>query len=123
MNALRAGAAYFLLVFALGFAFGALRQGLMAQGLPRAPLVWAEIPLILAFAWWAAGWCAARFGVAIAAGARLAMGFVMLLLLRLGELAVGVVFMEQTLRSHAAAVMSAAGAAEAVPQLLAALFR
>jgi hypothetical protein len=122
MTAPRAGAAYFLLVFALGCALSAVRTGLMGLGLPRAPIVWIEIGIILAFAWWAAGWCAERFGVAIGTGTRLVMGVVMLALLRAGELAVGVGLMGQTIQAHAAALLTAGGLAEAAPQLLAALF-
>jgi hypothetical protein len=122
MAAVRAGAAWFGLVFALGFLFGALRQWLMGFGLSRGLLVAIEVPLILAFAWWAAGWCARRFMVPIAAGPRLAMGLVMLLLLRLGELAVGVLLMGQTVAGHFIAMASTAGLIEAAPQILTALF-
>jgi hypothetical protein len=117
-----AGTAYFLLVFGLGFALGTVRHGLMDAGLSRSVLVAAEIPVMLAFAWWAAGWCAARFGVATSMAARLGMGAVMFLLLRLGELGVGVGLMGQTIAGHVAALVAAPGALEAAPQLLTAFF-
>jgi hypothetical protein len=121
-RALAAGAAFFGLVFGLGFLLGALRHLLMGYGLSRGVLVAAEIPLMLAFAWWAAGWCAERFGTAISASARLVMGGVMLTLLRVGELGVGMAFMGQTAASHVAALLTAPGLLEAAPQVLAALF-
>jgi hypothetical protein len=118
----RGGVVFFAFVFGLGFALGTVRQLLMGIGLGRQLLVVAEIPIMLAFAWWAAGWCARRFGVAASTAARLGMGLVMLILLRLGELGVGVYLMDQTVRSHFGALTAAAGAAETLPQILAALF-
>jgi hypothetical protein len=122
MRALTAGAAYFALVFGLGFLLGALRQLLTGAGLSRGMLVAAEIPVMLVFAWWAAGRCAERFGVAISAAARLTMGAVMFALLRLGELATGVALMGQTVQDHAVALATTAGLLETAPQLLTALF-
>jgi hypothetical protein len=122
MTALRAGFVYFLLVFGLGLALGTVRTMLVGAGLSRALLVWIEIPIILAFAWWAAGWCAERFGVAIALASRLIMGLSMFSLLQAGELVVGLVLMGQTAQSHLAALTTGSGAAELLPQLLAALF-
>jgi hypothetical protein len=120
--AFRAGAAYFALVFALGFLLGALRQGMMGHGFGRSLLVAIEVPLILAFAWLACGWCAGRFGVPIAAGARVLMGAIMFVLLQAGELAVGVALMGGAVASHMARLGTAAGVMELLPQMLAALF-
>lgn len=117
-----AGVAYFVLVFGLGFILGWLRHLLMGLGLGRDMLVFVEIPLMLAYAWWAAGWCAARFGVATGSAPRFAMGMVMLMLLRLAELAVGMTLMGQTFQTHLAALATARGAWEMAPQVMAALF-
>jgi hypothetical protein len=119
---IRAGIAYFLLVFGLGFALGGLRQALMGHGFERGLLVAAEVPLMLVFAWWASGWCASRFGVATTTAARLGMGVVMLLLLQAGELGVGVLLMGQTVQSHFAVLATASGMLEVAPQVLSALF-
>jgi hypothetical protein len=119
---IRAGIAYGVMVFGLGFALGMHRHGLMGIGLGRSLLVALEIPVMLAYAWWAAGWSAGRFAVSAGTAARLAMGAVMFALLRLGELAVGMAFMGQTASSHAAAVMTPAGLLETAPQVLTALF-
>ncbi len=61
-RALAAGGIYFALVFALGFLLGGARQALMGLGLERTLLVAAEIPVMLAFAWWAAG-CVRRLAL------------------------------------------------------------
>jgi hypothetical protein len=122
MNTYFSGVVYFTLVFGLGFLLGALRQALMGLGLGRDLLVALEIPAMLAFAWWAAGWCAERFGTPISTGARLAMGAVMLALLRLGELGIGVAFMGQTAAAHLGATVTARGLLELAPQVLAAFF-
>ncbi|MGL4242248.1 MAG: hypothetical protein ACRCTI_14155 [Beijerinckiaceae bacterium] len=120
--ALRAGAGYFALVFGLGFLLGSLRHGLMGFGLSRGLLVALEVPVILAFAWWAAGWCAARFAVPTSASARLAMGLAMLVLLQAGEAAVGVLMMGMTWQGYLGRMQSAGGRIELLPQVVAAAF-
>jgi hypothetical protein len=122
MQNVLAGAAYFGLVFGLGFMLGTLRQLAMQLGAGRGPLVLLEIPLMLAFAWWAAGWCVRRCQVPHRRGARLLMGGVMWFLLRLGELGVGVGLMGQSLRDHFAAIATGRGLLELAPQVLAAFF-
>lgn len=119
---IRAGAVYFLMVFGLGFLLGWLRHLIMGLGVGRELLAGLEIPVMLAYAWWAAGWCAERFGIAISTAARLSMGFVMLVLLRLGELCVGMGLQGQTLAGHLAALGTLPGLVEAAPQVLTALF-
>jgi hypothetical protein len=120
--AVRAGIAYFATLFALGFLLGSLREMATRAGWPRGPLVLAEIPVMLAFAWVAAGWCCRRFAVPLAVGHRIGMGLVMLVLLRLGELAVGTLLMGHTFRAQLAADISPAGLLESLPQALTAAF-
>ena len=120
--ALAAGGVSFALVFALGFLLGAARQALMGLGLERTLLVVAEIPVMLAFAWWAAGWCARRLAVPTAPSARLLMGATMLVLLRIGEAAVGLFLMNLTIAEQVAQLWTLRGGLEMVPQILTALF-
>jgi hypothetical protein len=120
--AVRAGIVYFVALFALGFLLGTLREVALRAGWPRGPLVLAEIPVMLAFAWVSAGWCCRRFGVPLAIGHRIGMGLVMLVLLRLGELAVGTLLMGHTIRAQLAADISPAGLLEFLPQALTAAF-
>jgi hypothetical protein len=115
MQNLLAGVTYFGFVFGLGFVLGTLRQLAMQLGAARDLLVWLEIPVMLGFAWWAAGWCIRRFRVAPSRGARL-------IVLRLGELAVGVGLMRQSLQEHFAALGTSRGLLELMPQVLAASF-
>jgi hypothetical protein len=122
MQNLLAGVTYFGFVFGLGFVLGTLRQLAMQLGAARDLLVWLEIPVMLGFAWWAAGWCIRRFRVAPSRGARLIVGGVMWFLLRLGELAVGVGLMRQSLQEHFAALGTSRGLLELMPQVLAASF-
>jgi hypothetical protein len=119
---LRAGVVFFACVFGLGFALGVIRYGLAGAGFDARMLVLAEIPAMLACAWWAAGWCAARFAVPTAAVQRLGMGLVMFALLRLGELGVGVHLMGQTVGGHFDNLLTPRGLAEFAPQALTALF-
>jgi hypothetical protein len=120
--ALVAGILYFVLVFGLGFILGAVRQVLVGLGLARDLLVLAEIPVMLAFAWWAAGWCVRRLSVPAALAARLVMGLTMFALLRLGEAAVGLFLLDLTLSQQAARLWTLRGGLEMVPQILTAFF-
>ncbi len=117
-----AGALYFSLVFGLGFLLGTLRQALVALGLGRDLLVLAEIPVMLAFAWWAAGWSARRHAVPAALTARLVMGLTMFALLRLGEAAVGLFLLGLAPAQQAARLWTLRGGLEMVPQILTAFF-
>jgi hypothetical protein len=121
-RAIKAGLVYGLLLFAAGFALGTLRELLMRAGMPRTPLVLAEIPVILAVAWFLARWSIGRFAVPPGMGARLVTGLAMLLLLRAGELGVGVLLMGHSLAAQLAADLSVGGLLEFLPQALAAAF-
>ncbi len=120
--AVRAGGIYFALLFGLGFILGSLRQALMAAGSGRDALVALEIPAMLAYGWWAAGWCVRRYGLPPALSARLLMGLTMLLLLRLAEAGVGLLLMDMTPTEQAARLWTMRGALEMLPQVLTALF-
>jgi hypothetical protein len=121
--ALSAGVGYGLAVFAMGFILGTVRNVLMRlTGLERDLLVLIELPVILAFAWWVAGQLVVGFPVARTITARLIMGAVMLVLLRLGELWVGAALMGQSITSHVAGLFSLRGLVEFAPQALTALF-
>ncbi|MGR3760590.1 hypothetical protein ACUXV3_10735 [Roseobacteraceae bacterium NS-SX3] len=52
---LAAAAAYFALVFACGFVLGTLRILVLLPAAGELGAVLAELPVILAFSWWAAG--------------------------------------------------------------------
>jgi hypothetical protein len=84
--ALRAGGAYFAVVFAAGFALGVLRAIVIAPQFGQTNAVVMELPVILAVSWFACGWLVRRFGVSAEALPRLVMGAAALGLLLLAEL-------------------------------------
>ena len=58
--ATRAGAAYFAIVFAVGFVLGALRVTFLAPAVGPLPAVALELPVMLAASWWTCGWLMRR---------------------------------------------------------------
>lgn len=95
MNWLRAGLAYWAVVFALGFALGTVRVLWLAPLVGQVNATLIELPLILGASWIAAGWLVRRFAIADKR-AGLAMGTVAFALLMVAECAVGVGMMGLT---------------------------
>lgn len=85
--ALRAGALYFALVFAAGFALGALRVTLLVPRLGTRTAELLEMPLMLAITLLAARWVLRRLAVPPRAAVRLGTGLVALALLLAAEFA------------------------------------
>lgn len=85
---LAAGAAYFGLVFAAGFALGTLRVLVLVPRLGERAAELLEMPLMLAASWLAAGWVVGRFRLPAGARHRLPVGLVALALLVAGEILV-----------------------------------
>ncbi|MCA3562732.1 MAG: hypothetical protein IOC90_11275 [Methylocystis sp.] len=119
---LLAGCVFFGLVFGLGFALGTIRETFVGQGAWRGLYILAETLALIAYGWWAAGWCIRRFAVPARIGIRLAMGFVMFALLRTAEGAVGSGLMGLSLADQASRLISLQGLLEIAPQALVALF-
>jgi len=84
----RAGLAYFGLVFAAGFLLGALRVLWLAPRVGERAAELAETPLMLAVSLLAARWVVRRFQVPATAAARLRVGVLALALLLSCELTV-----------------------------------
>jgi hypothetical protein len=102
---LRAGVLYFAAVFALGFAFAIVRDGVLQLGAAeatrlRAALV--EIPLLLVAAWFACRIIVRRLGVPPTKAARALMGGTAFGLIILAEAATGVLLLGRTLEAHLA---------------------
>lgn len=102
-SVLRAGVAYFAVVFAAGFALGVLRVAAIAPGVGETNAVLIELPVMLVVSWFACLWSVQRLAVAPSAAARLAMGALALTLLLLAELALSALLFGRTAAEHFAA--------------------
>jgi hypothetical protein len=85
----RAAIAYWAVVFALGFILGTLRTLWLAPAIGLVPATLAELPVMLAASWWAAGWLVRRFAIT-SLGTALAAGGLAFALLMAAELALAV---------------------------------
>lgn len=101
-TAFRAGLAYFLIVFALGFALGTLRVSFGIPLLGEIGAVLIEIPVLLTAAWFVCRWLIAKFAVPKTMTARLAMGGIAFAVLMIAELAFSVLLFGRTATEYAA---------------------
>jgi hypothetical protein len=120
--ALRAGAAYFAVVFAAGFVLGMVRVLVLLPRLGEAVAVAVEIPVMLSLCWVAARWLVARFAVAPRLGPRLIMGGVAFALLMLAEAAVSVLVLGRGLAEHLGYYRAVPGLMGLAGQVASALF-
>lgn len=119
---LRAGVAYFALVFAIGFVLGAIRVTVVIPRFGDTNAVLIELPIMLALSWMACAWLVRRFAVPPRAAERLVMGALAFALLMLGELAVSVFGFGRTPAEHAATYQTAGAQLGLAAQLAFALF-
>lgn len=117
----RAGAAYFAGVFGAGFALGTLRVLFVEERAGPVLSVVLETPVMLAIAWFVAGFAVRRFQVAGAASARIAMGALALVLLVAAETALASAGFGVPVAEHFAGYVSARGAVTAFGQIVFAL--
>lgn len=103
-----AGAAYFGLVFAAGFALGTIRTLFLLPALGALPAVALEMPIILTICWVAAGWVTRRWPMG--AMARLAVGLLAFALLMAAEVGVSLYGLGRSWAGHLAHYHSLAGA-------------
>jgi hypothetical protein len=100
---LKAGVAYFILVFALGFLLGFIRDIVFQvgeTGISRIVAVLVELPVMLAASWVACGFIVRRFSVPAVMGERIIMGAVAFALLMIGELSIGVLLLNRSMAAH-----------------------
>lgn len=103
-RALSAGAAYFALVFALGFLLGTLRTLFVADapGVGRLTGVLIELPVMLVASWFLCRAVIRRLGVPHSFAARAAMGGLAFALLLGAELLVGMLLFGRSAGEHLA---------------------
>ena len=92
MPILKAAAAYFAIVFAIGFVLGTIRVLFVIPQFGPLPATLMELPLMLIASWFAAGWAITKFGVPAAISDRLLMGAIAFILLMTGETLLGLGF-------------------------------
>jgi hypothetical protein len=88
-RAATAGAAYFAVAFAAGFALGAVRVTVLVPRVGEMAATLAEIPIILAVSWVACGWATARWRVPADTASRAAMGATALAMLLAADMLTG----------------------------------
>lgn len=104
-----AGSLYFMVVYALGFALGALRMDMLVPRLGELGAVAVELPVILAASWSASAWFTGSFRVPRTSIARLAMGGLALALLLVTEVTVGMLLFTRSPAAQLAALGTPAG--------------
>ena len=100
--AIKAGFAYFALVFGAGFVLGALRVSLLVPRFGERISELAEMPLMFAVVVFAARFVMRRFAVPPSIPARLGTGLLALALLLAAELLLAVVLQERSLADYLA---------------------
>ena len=122
MRPLRAGIAYFAIVFAIGFVLGTIRVLLVIPRFGDTNAVLLELPVMLALSWFACRALINRFDVPPKGSARLAMGGVAFALLMLAELAVSVLGFGRTVSEHLATYQATSAQLGLAAQVAFALF-
>jgi hypothetical protein len=100
--ALKAGALYFIIVFALGFGLGTLRVLVIIPVVGELAAVIIELPVMLVASWLACGGVLAKVPVPAALAPRLVMGVVAFVLLMAAEVAVSVFGFGRSVVAHLA---------------------
>ncbi|MGL4323924.1 MAG: hypothetical protein ACRCTD_07760 [Beijerinckiaceae bacterium] len=116
LSALLAGFWYATIVFAAGFALGAMRETFVRQYLGDLTSVIVEIPFMLLLSWFVAQWLIARHTVPHRILDRVMMGIAALVLLLIAEAGVGIFLMKQSLWQHISSYFSWRGAVTIVSQ-------
>lgn len=98
--AIKAGLAYFALVFGAGFVLGVLRVILLVPQLGERTAELAEMPIMLVVILISARFVVRHFGVPHSMPARLGSGLLALVLLLTAELALAVILQERSLADY-----------------------
>lgn len=102
MKAIKAGIAYFGLVFAAGFAMGTVRVLFLVPRLGERLAELLEMPFMLVATWWAARFIVGHFALAGAVTVRLTTGLAGLALLLAAEILLAAVLQDRSLGDYIA---------------------
>lgn len=116
MSMFRAGAAYFAIVFTVGFAAGTLRTLLLVPRTGESLAVLLELPLMLTASWFISLRICRELAVPPLPGPRLAMGLVALTLLLVAEWLLAMSLAGRTAAEHFGHYLTWAGALGLVGQ-------
>lgn len=122
MTAIRAGAIYFAIVFAVGFMLGTFRVLVLSPSVGETAATLIEGPFILGASWVACGFVIERFYVPTDRSPRLIMGTTAFSMLISAELLLSVFGFGQTLNEVVARYTTVAGAIGLAGQVLFGLF-
>jgi ABC-type uncharacterized transport system permease subunit len=121
-GAILGGAAYFLVMFALGFVLGTVRVLLLAPRLGEWSATFVELPVMLAISWVVCRWLVGRLGVPERATPRLVMGAVAFVLLMIAEVVLGTSLFDRSLSQQVQAMTGGPGLAGLLGQMVFAAF-
>lgn len=122
LKSIQAGLVYFIGVFALGFALGAIRLMLLVPTLGELLAVIVETPVILAACWLLCRRAIVRLQVPGSASARLLMGITAFALLMIAEFGLATLMFAETPAEYLAGFSSAAGLLGLLGQIVYGLF-
>jgi hypothetical protein len=117
MNIFKAGAAYFVIVFSLGFILGTVRVLAVIPRIGEFAATLLELPLILTASWFVAGWLIRRMHIAPDTASRLLMGAAAFGITMIAEPLLGLSF-GRSLPEQWAALLRPAGLAGLAGQAL-----
>lgn len=122
MTALKAGAAYFAAVFAIGFILGVVRVVVLEPSVGELTAVMVELPIILIASWFACGLIIRKLNVPPTVAASMLMGLIAFALLMTAELTLARYGLNRTLTDQFREWASVAGAAGLAGQIVFAFF-
>jgi hypothetical protein len=117
MNIFKAGCAYFVLIFSLGFILGTVRVLAVIPRIGEFAATLLELPLILTASWFVSGWLIKKMQIAPDTASRLLMGAAAFGLAMLAEPLLGL-SLGRSLTEHWEALLRPAGLAGLAGQAL-----
>lgn len=117
-TALKAGVAYFAVIFAIGFALGTLRVIVLAPRLGELGAVLLEVPVMLLASWMICRRLTQRLRVPENVPSRLTMGASAFALLMIAEVALSIWVFDNSIRTHFGNYLTAHGGVGVAGQIV-----